>query len=274
MEKTPDHEITNFQTDVVDRSHQIPVVVDFWAEWCGPCRVLGPILERLATGADGRWVLAKVDTDRHQDVAAHYGIRSIPAVKLFVGGTVADEFIGAMPEAAVVRWLEAALPHPLHRDVARAEQMMQTGAVREAQLLLEETLRKDPHNEQASAILARSLWTTDLVRAVSLVKEIEEHSDHFPVAEAIRTVGSLAARMSDPSSFTADPAREPYLDGARALAAGEYGRALECFIQVIRLNRYYDEDGARKACIAIFRLLGDDHATTQKYRREFSSALY
>ncbi len=268
------YEVQDFQSDVLDRSHTIPIVVDFWAEWCGPCRVLGPVLERLAASAAGRWVLAKVDTDRHQDVAAQYGIRSIPAVKLFVDGEVRDEFVGALPEQAVTRWLDKALPHPLSKEVARAEEMFLAGSIEDARQLLREILAGDPNNEHAASLLARSLWSTDPARAVQLLKGIEEHSEFFPVAEAVRTVASLLQRRHDPSSFPADPVREPYLGAVQALAEGNYGRALEQFIGVIRANRYYDDDGARKACIALFRLLGDEHELTGRFRREFSSALY
>ncbi len=268
------YEVQDFQRDVLDRSHTIPVVVDFWAEWCGPCRVLGPVLERLAASASGRWALAKVDTDHHQDIAAQYGIRSIPAVKLFIDGAVRDEFVGALPEQAVTRWLDKALPHPLSKEVARAEQMLLEGSVEEARRVLGNIMATDPDNEHAASLLARSLWPTDPARAVLLVKGIEEHSEFFPAAEAVRTVGSLLERLRDPSSFPADPVREPYLEAVQALADGNYGRALEQFISVIRTSRYYDDDGARKACIALFRLLGDDHELTGRFRREFSSALY
>ncbi len=106
------HEVQDFEEQVLQRSKQIPVSVDCWAPWCGPCRTLGPVLERMATQADGYWELVKINTEEHQALAAAFNIANIPAVKLFVGGKVADQFVGALPELEIRRFLEKALPSP------------------------------------------------------------------------------------------------------------------------------------------------------------------
>jgi putative thioredoxin len=123
-------------------------------------------------------------------------------------------------------------------------------------------------------VLAWSFVATDPGKAADLVVDIEEHSEHFPTVEAIRTFSSLTSRILHPEALPDDPAKATYLAALRELAALNHDTALEKFIEVIRNNRYYDDDGARKACIAIFRLLGDDHEVTRRRRREFSSALY
>lgn len=268
------NEITNFQIDVIERSNTIPVLVDFWAEWCGPCKVLGPILERLAAKSNNQWVLAKVDTDKHQDLASQYGIRGIPNVKLFVDGKVANEFTGALPETAAVQWLKKALPNKFRKDIERTQQLLQDNKNAEAQSLLEEIIKEDPGNEHARVLLGGSLVSTDPDRAAELVAGIEEYSEHFPMVDAIRTFSSLSSKLLHPDRLAEDPAKADYLAALKELTAFNFDAALEKFIEVIRTSRYYDDDGARKACIAIFRVLGDDHGVTQKRRREFSSALY
>ena len=103
------YEVTNFQSDVIYRSREVPVVVDFWAPWCSPCRMLGPTIEKLASEAEGKWALVKVDTDQNPDIAAHYQIRGIPNLKLFIDGEVVSEQVGTQPEPVLKQWIEGHL---------------------------------------------------------------------------------------------------------------------------------------------------------------------
>jgi putative thioredoxin len=268
------YEIIDFQTDVLERSKSIPVLVDFWADWCGPCKVLGPVLERLAAQSSDRWVLAKVDTEAHQDLAAQFGIRSIPNVKLFSDGVVVDEFTGALPEPAITRWLEKALPDRYRHAIDRAESLLLAGNSSEAEATLREILNREPRHERARVILARTKIWSDPEAARALVEEIEEHSEQFPMADAIRMIALLLRQGSNVDALPEGSAREHYATALRALAAGDFSSALSEFIEVVREDREYEEDGARKACIAIFRMLGEHHEITKQFRREFSSALY
>jgi putative thioredoxin len=267
-------EIQDFSKDVLERSASVPVVVDFWAEWCAPCRMLGPILEKLSQNAHGRWVLAKVDTDKHQDLAAQYGIRSIPSVKLFVDGSVVNEVSGALPEPAVKQWLARALPDPHTKEVDRADELLKAGKVPEGQNILINVLRQNPANHRAQVLLAWSYLETAPEKAEELVKGIEEDSRHFQIADAIRTFADLFKKLEHPELLPDGPAKVLYLEALHALARRDYATSLERFIEVIRQDRYYDEDGARRACIAIFKVLGEEDEVTRNFRRAFSSALY
>jgi putative thioredoxin len=268
------YDVVDFRRDVLERSNTLPVLVDFWAEWCGPCRVLGPVLERLATGNKGRWELRKLNTEQFPSVAAEYGIRSIPNVKLFRDGKPVDEFVGALPEKAVEAWLAKAIPDDRLKAVKAAEDLLRAGRRDEATALLEGVLPSLPENEHARALLAIAMLFADPGRAQELVREIHSASPDGQAADAVRTIGRLVEFHRSPESAPAGALRELYLEGAAAIATQDFPSALEKFITVIRSDRGFDDDGARKACLAIFAYLGEDHDTTRRYRREFSSALF
>ena len=267
-------EIEDFGKDVLERSFTVPVLVDFWAEWCGPCRTLGPILERLSQTADGRWVLAKVDTDKHQEIASRYNVRSIPNVKLFADGAVVNEFHGALPETTVRQWLGRSLPDPEKKVIEQAERLLKDGKTSEGQQLLQGVLERDRAHQHARVLLAGTYLEVAPQKAKELVEGIEEDSRHFPMADAIRTFAGLTAKLARADELADQPVKSVYLDALHMLARGEYEASLQRFIEVIRQDRYYDDDGARKACIAIFKLLGEEAPVTRNYRRAFSSALY
>lgn len=267
------YDITDFQTDVIKRSFEIPVLVDFWAEWCGPCKILGPVLERLAEQQKDKWVLAKVNSDIHQELAAEYGVRGIPNVKLFVDGKVVNEFTGALPEYVVTQWLQKALPDKFRKLLEQSQQLIAENRIPEAQKALEGVLRQDSANEKARVLLAGILVQSDSERALQLVEGIEEDSEHYPIADAIRTFCGAATKLASPANLEDHPVKKIYLAALSALTLRDFDTALSRFIEVIREHRFYDDDGARKACIAIFRILGDGHEATLKWRREFGSAL-
>ena len=218
------HEVSDFQTEVLERSRTVPVLVDFWAEWCGPCRILGPTLERLAASASGRWVLAKLNTEEFPDVAMQYGIRSIPNVKLFIDGKPVNEFVGALPEPAIVEWLKKAIPAKKIPEVETAQTLLESLQFEEAQKLLEPVLETNPDNHQASALLAKAVFFTDPERAVRVVEGIEADSDYHDLAEAIRVFYDLGERIAG-GALPEGPARESYIEAGEGLLKGEFDSA-------------------------------------------------
>ena len=267
------HDVTDFQAEVIERSRTLPVLVDFWAAWCGPCRVLGPLLERLAGEAGDRWALAKVDTEKVPELAGQYGVTSIPSVKLFAGGEVVDEFVGALPEADIRRWIDAALPSPLAARVAEARGLVAGRAYRSAAETLREVLAAEPRNVPARVLLAEALLHTDPAAVAEAMAGLEHEPEVGDRVEALRTLARVAALVERPAELPEAPVKARFLDGARAVRAGDWGAAMQAFIEVLQGQRGYADGIAREAGRAIFLHLGIRHPVCEQYYRAFSSAL-
>ena len=269
------YDVVDFQKEVIDASFEKPVLVDFWAPWCGPCRVLGPVLEKLAVEEADRWTLAKVNTDQNQEVSVQYGIRGIPAVKLFVEGKVVNEFTGALPEHMVKKWLAEAIPSGEMLQLDAAVAAVEAGQVQMAKEVLTGLLMSDPNNVGARVLLAKIRALEDIPVAVELLASVEVvEQDQLQVKEAVDILGRLYQLDQNPGELTDEEGKESYLEAIKAVVAYDWDRALELFIKVIQSNRYFDDDGSRKACIAIFTVLGPAHAYTKKHRRLFDMMLY
>jgi putative thioredoxin len=268
------YDTDNFQKDVLERSRQTPVLVDFWAEWCGPCKILGPVLERLAEKNNDQWKLVKLNTEQYPQIAAQYGIRSIPNVKLFVDGEVINEFVGALPEAAIEQWLKKALPSKYREKLNEVRQLLTEGRISEARKLLEAIVAAEPGNDNALALLAKVTIFNDPAAAMNYSQQIQPGSTYFEMAESIQTFAHLFQYLENPKSLADGSHKEQYLQAIRNLYEQNFESAIEGFIAVIEVERDFDADGSRKACIAIFKFLGEDHSIARKYRPVFSSALY
>jgi len=236
-----------FERDVLQRSHEVPVVVDFWAEWCGPCRMLGPVIEKAVAKREGQVELVKIDTDANPRISAAFRIQSIPAVKAFKDGRVVSEFIGAQPPQQVDRFLDALLP-------SEADALVQAGT--------EEGLRRalelEPGRADAAVALARLLADRgDRESALGLLAN---------VAGSFAADG-LAARLR----LEADP------DLAEAFAAldrGETQRGLDALIEAIRASDEDRREDLRRAVVGVLDDLGVEHPLARESRRKLASALY
>lgn len=267
--------MTDFQREVIEASRERPVMVDFWAAWCGPCRALGPVLEKLASEDDAPFTLVKVNTDLHPEISSRYNIRGIPAVKLFVDGEVTDEFTGALPEYAVRQWLEKAIPSPSKQLVEEAERAIDGGDSERAQQLLDAVLEEEPENPKASVLLARLLAFSDPQRAARLVDSAAfVGAAYMQLGEAIKAVAAFSMAPDHADDLPDEPAKAEYIAAARAMKEARFDASIDHLIEVLKTNRYYHDDAARRAGVALFMLLGDQHEVTRSKRRYFDMWLY
>lgn len=272
------YEMQDFRKDVIEASEAIPVVLDFWAEWCGPCRVLGPVLEKLAGESRGKWKLVKIDTEQNPQLAAQFGIRGIPAVKMVYQKKIIAEFQGAQPETAVRKWLAQNLPESEDEAESKEQldQLLANGDRKRARKLLEKNVKNEPGDQESAAKLAILLLPGDIESSRKLLEKTGGSTKFEIERESLQTVEHLSELIkskSEPESQVAGAA-EKYIEGARHLFREDFQEALECFLDCLNRDRAIDKDGPRKACVAIFTMLGNQHPLTQQYRRRFSMALY
>jgi len=266
------YEVNNFQKDVIEKSFDKPVLVDFWAEWCGPCKMIGPVLERLAEENKETWELVKVDTDNNQQIAMQYGIRGIPNVKLFKDGKVINEFTGALPEPAIKDWLKKSILSKFTDQIEHAKIYLAKGDLTTARAMLEDIHKGDINNSEVKVLLAKVLLFENQKEALRLTQNVDENLANIELAEAINNLAELLNR--DEKSFADGEVREKYFSAINDVRKQNFDSALTNLIEIIRIDKNYDDDGARKVCIAIFKFLGEDNKITLKHRRDFGSALY
>lgn len=277
-----------FGREVIERSRQVPVLVDFWAAWCGPCRMLSPTLEKLAREFNGAFVLAKVDTDQNQRLAQQYRIQGIPAVKAFRNGQVVSEFVGAQPEPRVRDFLRAILP-------SEADQLAARGAAAEgrqdlvaAAAAYQLALEKQPDQPLALLGLGRvALAEGRFDEAIEYFSQVPpaspqgEDARQLIVQTRVRAESAALGQEEDLLAAQAAAAvgSPAWLDAQIALgklriAQGQHAAGLELLLEAVRMDRTYQDGAARKAMVDVFALLGDQDPLTSTYRRRLSSILF
>ena len=269
--------VADFQQAVLQKSHDVPVVVDFWAEWCGPCRTLGPALEKLTDEAAGSFVLAKVDVDSNQELAAQFNVQGIPTVIGFRDGMAVDQFTGALPENAIKEWLDRLLPSEIDLVVDQARDAAIAGNLETAERLFRGALQEQSDHHEAGTGLAALLIASNRQDEALIVLGKLALTDEV---ERLQSAARLSAsRDIDLNELTARVAAAPQDEGLRielamALAArAEYEPALDHLLGVVRA-RGDGKDQARTAMLDIFEVLGDGHPLTTTYRRQLASALF
>jgi len=256
----------NFGTTVLEESHRRPVVVDFWAVWCQPCRMIGPVLERLAEEYQGQFLLAKLDVDANPQASAAFRVQSIPAVMAFRDGQMVNEFIGAIPEQSIRQFIQTVLPSEADRLAAQAEAAEQAGRTDEADRLFAQALQLDPNHRTAALGRGRlAAARGDLESARAFLAPLR------PDPEAERLLAAIdVSEWAAPSSN----GEGPLADAERAAAEGRFRDALEVFLAAVRNGSEGDRERAREAMLKVFAVLGEDDPLTAEYRRRLASALF
>lgn len=270
----------NYAQIVLQGSHQVPVLVDFWADWCQPCKMLMPLLARLVDEYQGRFILAKINTEQQQAIAAQFGIRSIPTVKLFRNGAPVDEFMGALPEPQIRAFLDKHLPRASDGNVAEAERRLAAGDADGALELLRQALAEDPSNPRVVTAIAQVQATTgDLEGAEQTLDGLAADEQDKPEIKQLRGqlfFDRIALAAAEPDNLkqrlTASPGDSDarYQLAAHQVMANDIEAAMENLLQLMQKDRKFGDDAARLALLKLFDMLGDDPAVTRYRARMFT----
>ena len=273
----------DFLAEVIEKSKTVPVVVDFWAPWCGPCQTLKPILEKLAEEYQGKFFLAKINADENQALSAQFGVRGIPSVKAVYNGKIINEFSGALPEPAVREFLEKIIPNESETQRQEAMAIYESGDIQKAMALLNKAIAQDENNFNAKVNLATLLFENNEPQAAKDV--IEKLPANVQLEESVRellTKIELSERTSElPDKQTLlqliqqdDTNLQARLDLANHYIGEQaYDEAFELLFDVLKKDRHFGDDAARKTMLSVFTLLGPQDPRVRSARKTLASLL-
>jgi putative thioredoxin len=273
-----------FTAQVLERSHALPVLVDYWAEWCGPCRMQLPVLHKLVEEYAGKFVIAKVNTDEQRELAMQHNIRSLPTMRIYRHGEIVEEISGAQTESTLRILLDRHIERDSDRVRTAARALFDAGQTDAALALLAEGHAGEPDNHALALELARlSVQAGHLDRAATLLDALPHEVRNESAALAVRALldftraaghtpdlGALLTRLEQ----APDDSANRYRLGAALLLSGEPRAALDQFLYLLQYDRTFQEDAGRRALLAAFELLGKDHELATEYRRRMAAALY
>lgn len=264
----------DFEYEVLAYSQQIPVVVDFWAEWCIPCRTLGPMLERMAQESGGAFRLARLDVDANPNLANRYNVRSIPSVKAFRDGKVVSEFTGLIPEPKLREFVRTLAPSELDLVLEKANSMLKLEQWHSAELTFRKVLEKESGQSAALLGLAKSLLVQGKIDEAGGILKNFPPSREFSGAQLLQPLANALHRLGNGDAWTDDPLDAAFNRAVRLVERGNLPAALDGLLDVLRENKRYRDGEARKVILGILELLGEDNALARQYRQELASVLF
>jgi putative thioredoxin len=265
---------SNFDLEVVRYSMETPVVVDFWAPWCGPCRLLSPIVEKLAVEAGGAFRLAKVNVDDNPALSARFGVQSIPILKAFQQGKIVAELLGAQPEEAVRKFLRALAPGPAEQALSEAAGWLTARHWSEAEQSARRALELDRASSAAALYLVKALlWQGKGTGALEQIRQFPPGRELIS-AQRLEPLAALLVDAASRGDHAADENEAGYLQVGRLLGRGNFPAALDGLLGLLRRDKHYRNDDARGVFLAVLELLGEGDPLTRPYRDELASIIF
>lgn len=267
-----------FERDVIQKSHETPVVVDFWAAWCGPCRMLGPILERLAAEPGSNFILAKVDVDSNPRISMQYRVQGIPAVKAFKDGQVVNEFVGAQPEPRVRDFIRQIAPNESELSLGMANKLLADRKWGQAEERFLQLLAENGPSPEARIGLVKALiGQGKAAKAKSILEELLSVPAQMGTAEKLMPLVDYLEMVEGKDSdanLEMTPVEAQYRQSARLFGQGKLAPALDGLLDVLRYNKDYRKGKVREVLLGIFEFLGSADPLTNPYRQEMASILF
>jgi len=271
--------LENFQQVILEGSMQQPVLIDFWADWCAPCKQLLPILTKLADEYQGKFILAKVNIEEQQELAAQFQVRSVPTVMLVSQGQLVDQFNGAKPESEIRAFLEPHLSNPVEQLKEQIKQLVGAEELDQAQMLLQQAISQLPDDYDLQIELARVLLQKSQAQdAKAVLDNLPETEKARPDVQGLMAGLRFAEKAPSAEQLAAlgdrDDSEARYLKAMAALVQADYEQAMELLMAIIRDDRGYDEGVAHKTLIEVFTLLGEGNPLVIQTRRKLFTLMY
>ena len=273
-----------FNEKVINTSHKSVVMVDFWANWCGPCRILDPVLENVVKSFDGRVVVAKVNVDENQELAIKYGIRSIPALKIFKDGSLVKEFVGVLPEGDITTILQSIVGDKTREALFSAAQLIDEGRIREAESIYSSVLEKIPDHPGALVGMARlAIRNGKYERVREVLNSVDESDKEYEEAQMLLSSLHFQTICTDAGSLeilrkhceqNPDDLNAVYALGCCYAVENMYPEAFETFLSVIKRDKNSSKRKAKDAIISLFSIVGQNNEVTREYRGRLAQEIF